>query len=368
MEKLNLHFSLRKVILPICDYYFVKSSKMYATNDLQNFSVTESDLKDGLYLLVGKDLVRQEESESLSYEDYPILEDFEELETQFNIPAEVKNLLSYVNTDDIRHNMTGISFREIDGKLYMEATDGFRAMQKEIAFESRDIKGLEIIVPTAAIKQILKGKPYLIKARLLKDGAIKLSTEDVTIYSKLIDDKFPQITSVLPDYADEMITVRRNELLRAIEDVKAYANKHTKRIGIYKSENGLKILAENITEEFRKEVEIVEKGLRKEVEVYCSITDLQNGAEEKNLLPVKVERILMPIRSEVEEEYFAVQYSYLIDVLKSMESNTVYIGFQTKSRAIIFSEVDLRGETETVLVGSVIGKFKALKQTSLFGN
>jgi DNA polymerase-3 subunit beta len=122
--------------------------------------------------------------------------------------------------DDTRRTLKGVLMSFKDEKLTMVATDGRRLalVEKEMEFPKNSEK--DIVLPAKAVQELQRS--------LNGEGNVKIDVQTskicftlggVQIYSKLIDDAYPNYRQVIPAECAECIAVDRQLLLDALERV-----------------------------------------------------------------------------------------------------------------------------------------------------
>jgi len=123
-----------------------------------------------------------------------------------------------VSQDETRKTLKGVLMSFKDGKLTMVATDGRRLalVEHELDFPAAAEK--DIILPSKVVAELQRS--------LSGDGEVKVKIEksqvsfnlgDTQIYSKLVDEIYPNYRQVIPSSSKEKITVDRKLLLDAID-------------------------------------------------------------------------------------------------------------------------------------------------------
>ena len=156
--------------------------------------------------------------------DFPKLPSDEDAYS-YSVPQQtVKEMLRKVayaaSQDDTRRTIKCVLMRFKDEKLTMVATDGRRLalVEKEIEFSKSDER--DIVLPSKAVAELQR--------TLLSDGdaAIMLQKSQVcfnlgsvTIYSKIMEDAYPNYVQVIPKETAEHISVDRQQLIDALERV-----------------------------------------------------------------------------------------------------------------------------------------------------
>lgn len=123
-----------------------------------------------------------------------------------------------VSQDETRKTLKGVLMSFKDGKLTMVATDGRRLalVEHEIEFPAAAEK--DIILPSKVVSELQRS--------LSGDGEVKITIEktqvafnlgETQIYSKLLDEIYPNYRQVIPQSCSQKIEVDRKLLLDAID-------------------------------------------------------------------------------------------------------------------------------------------------------
>ncbi len=125
-----------------------------------------------------------------------------------------------VSKDDSRKTLKGVLMSFIDGKLTMVATDGRRLALVEHEVEFPGDQNRDIILPNKVVAELQRS--------LSSEGNVSVTVEksqvsfnlgDTQIYSKLIDDVYPNYRQIIPGACSERVTVDRKALLDALDRV-----------------------------------------------------------------------------------------------------------------------------------------------------
>jgi DNA polymerase-3 subunit beta len=258
--------------------------------------------KNGKYTLPGE-----------SPEDFPTPEEKEEvnnIEIEGNtIRRFISKVVHAVNTDEIRRNMAGILFDIKKDELRLVATDGFR-LGKIIRnnFNHEDITESKLIVPTKACNLFLRLNNNNDSTLAFDENIMKISFDNVELYTKLIDDTFPNYESVIPKDNDKKLKIAKSELQNSLKRAEILADVITKRVKLEIRDNSLTIKADN--------PEIGAEG-----EEMIDGSFVSNDGEETNF----------------EEEPFVIAFNagYLLDCLSQIETEEVIFSFSSASKATI---------------------------------
>ena len=120
--------------------------------------------------------------------------------------------------DDTRRTLKGVLMSFKDSKLTMVATDGRRLalVENEVEFPKDAEK--DIVLPSKAVAELqrsMSGEDNL--SLIVQKSQICFTLGSVTIYSKLMDDAYPNYRQVIPKETAEHIAVDRQLLLDALD-------------------------------------------------------------------------------------------------------------------------------------------------------
>lgn len=154
--------------------------------------------------------------------DFPRLKTDEET-SEYVMPRqtlqEMFRKTSYAaSQDDTRRTLKGVLMSFKDSRLTMVATDGRRLalVEKEMEFPKNAER--DIVLPSKAVQELQRS--------LNGEGDVKMEVSvskicfsfgDIQIYSKLMDDTYPNYRQVIPKECAEKIVVDRQLLLSALE-------------------------------------------------------------------------------------------------------------------------------------------------------
>jgi len=136
--------------------------------------------------------------------------------------ATLKEMLRKVyyaaSQDDTRRTLKGVLMSFKDAKLTMVATDGRRLAMVENEVEFPKDYEKDIVLPSKAVAELqrsLNGDGD-ISIRVQK-SQICFNLEALTIFSKLMDDAYPNYRQVIPSNTAECIAIDRQQLLDALD-------------------------------------------------------------------------------------------------------------------------------------------------------
>jgi DNA polymerase-3 subunit beta len=241
---------------------------------------------------------------TLSSEKFPELPEVSD-EWFFSIPArDFKDMVSQtifaVSDDETRYFMNGVFMEKIPGGLVLVATDGRRLSFSKKAFDANipDFKG--IIIPPKILGLVLKRVP--------DEGLIRIAVTEKCIFfrfgsykisSVLIEGQFPNYQKVIPESQKNKIELKRSDLLDALKRVAIFVEQKSRRTFFAISEGLIVISSEE--------------------------SDLGTAREE------------FACEYSGPEATIALNYKYVEDPLKVMNSENISIEFSEPNRAITLS-------------------------------
>lgn len=169
---------------------------------------------------------------SLDEKTYPVLP-FEESETKMVLSAQV--LLDAIQStdfsmakNDARYFLNGVKmeFNNEEKSLKTIATDGHRLAYRSIKVE-KEFESLGIILPSTAIsklKSLLKAEKGDVELTIGRDGNnIHFKFTDYSLYSKLVDGRFPDYRRVIPRVTNMAFLVDREEFKNMLQRIKVFS-------------------------------------------------------------------------------------------------------------------------------------------------
>ena len=242
---------------------------------------------------------------TISSDDFPEIEINEELSPLVVKSALLKRILSKTSfsmaSQDVRYYLNGMLLEIQGDKLNGVATDGHR-----LAFSSAKSGNSEL-----EVRNILPRKAVLELAKLLSPGEtevnlligpsyVEVKTENLSFSSKLIDGKYPDYDKVFPTGNPLPLEIDKEILQAALSRASVLSNEKYRGVRFQLSKNKLKLTANNPEQESAEE----------ELNVDYSGTDLEVG----------------------------FNIGYLLDVLNSVEGNSVNFEFYGEDSSCIIKE------------------------------
>ncbi|HIO04404.1 MAG TPA: DNA polymerase III subunit beta [Gammaproteobacteria bacterium] len=247
---------------------------------------------------------------TLSTLDFPELESKEETDSLSIESKTLKRLLNKtafcMASQDVRYYLNGLLVEYKEGSINTVATDGHR-----LAFATSQLKETAQTAEVEGKRQIIPRKAVLELAKILREendninlsfGNSSLRIEDINLdfSTKLIDGKFPDYEMVLPSGEPDALEISKENLQSALTRASILSNEKYRGVRFELSNNKLKLTANNPEKE---------------------------SAEE--LLEVNYEGSPMEIGFNI---------GYLLDVLATIESETVEINFYGEESSCLIRE------------------------------
>ncbi|MBK8981793.1 MAG: DNA polymerase III subunit beta [Ignavibacteria bacterium] len=336
--------------LPILDniLFQLEGNKLQMTSsDLEIFMRTELDVKgggDGSVAVPAKrllDITRTLTTEKLDFDvneknritikskrgkftlggepsdEFPLPEEKKDMnKIEIKGPV-IKRFLSKiihaVNTDEMRRNMAGVLTEVSADQIKIVATDGFR-LGKIIKtdFKHEADTDEKIVIPYKTAQHILRLNNNEDTVIEYDDHDLKISFDSITIYSKLIDDTFPNYENVIPPDNDKILRISKHAFSDSLVRALIFADVITKRVRLEITASSLQIKADN-----------PEIGSEGEETIDCSFNS-KTGTEDFDKTPFVI----------------AFNAGYLLDAVSQMETEELNISFGNPSKAAIITPTE----------------------------
>lgn len=150
-----------------------------------------------------------------------------------------------MSKEDMRPAMTGTLLEFSKEGLRFVSTDGHRLVKfinKTFVSELQE----QYIIPERAIAVLLKSLGDMdVKIYLSKTYA-SFSINELEFITRLIGEKYPAYSSVIPLENENLLTVNRSEILSAIKRMMLFSTSNSKQVKFSISQNSLEVSAEDI--------------------------------------------------------------------------------------------------------------------------
>ena len=236
---------------------------------------------------------------AMDADDYPGLPVVKAAGTELMLSAGVRACLPCCSTDISKAMLSGIHM----AAGHMEATDGHRMMR--IAVDLPD--GLDLVLPASTMRLL---QDHAVTIAHAAGQAVITTEEDITIYSRILDGKYPDVGALVPPSFSHTITIDRHRLTRALERVALIAEAHNSVIKLEAVGGTIAITAE---------------------------ADANNGKE------------LMRIEGDGTGTW-AFNVHYLLDGLKAFRSyESVTLSANSSTTPVVLTPANVEGQTYLVM-------------------
>jgi len=136
-----------------------------------------------------------------------------------------------VSTDELKPALMGALLEVGENSIVSVATDGHRlAICSRKDYESAGYTG-DVVVPRKFLHLVL---PYLDEqdeaVLWIGENHLTISFDGVTAFSRIIDERYPDYRSVLPQENDKIVKIDREKMLAAVKRVSIYSNRATRQV------------------------------------------------------------------------------------------------------------------------------------------
>jgi len=199
----------------------------------------EMSTQNGTYKLTGE-----------SSENYPSVPSFKEHE-ELQVDNETLRRLIMktafaVSSDELRPAMTGILFQIRNSEIRAVATDGHRLVRFSKSSSASKNVQKEIVIPAKALNLVAKCIEETPTKISLNETQAMFNLGNITLVSRMIDEKYPNYESVIPLDNDRKLIVNKNELLDSVRRTSLYASSTTHLVRISLHKNSVTVSAEDI--------------------------------------------------------------------------------------------------------------------------
>ena len=270
---------------------------MDITNEMQDTRISlsvDNNLKielvtnTGTYDLMGKPV-----------EEFPALPDVNNRKASGIDSSALREIIRMttfaISKDELKPALTGVLFRFEEKKLTTVATDGHRLVryiQKD--FEGKDFAG-DIIIPRKFLNLMNSLLASDENVQIwMGDNSLTASVGSDTIFTRIIDERFPDFESVIPTDNDKELLVEREALLSAVKRVSIFSNRSTHQIALDVAENKTTVRTEDPEKASKAKEEIPSKLTGENVTVGYNAAYLKDI-----LMHLKTKNIVLHLKTAI---------------------------------------------------------------------
>jgi len=165
--------------------------------------------------------------------DYPDLPVVEAPGAELDLTAGVRACMAAVSTDASKQILQGIHM----AAGFMEATDGHRMMRVPIALPD----GIDLVLPASTMKLL---QDRIVTVAATTGQAVIDAGDGITIYSRILDGKYPDVAALIPKTFKHTLTIDRHRFTRCLERVALIAEGHNSVVKLTAVDGFIVITAE----------------------------------------------------------------------------------------------------------------------------
>jgi DNA polymerase-3 subunit beta len=153
--------------------------------------------------------------------DYPAMPVVEAPSAELDLTAGVRACMAAVSTDASKQILQGIHM----AAGFMEATDGHRLMRVPVALPD----GIDLVLPASTMKLL---QDRIVTVAAAAGQAVIDAGDGITIYSRILDGKYPDVAALVPKSFEHTMTLDRHRFTRCLERVALIAEAHNSVVKI----------------------------------------------------------------------------------------------------------------------------------------
>ncbi len=158
--------------------------------------------------------------------------------TRFTMPAKlmerlIDKTLFAVGRDELKPALLGVSFEINATDIRTVATDGHRLVRFINKGFSNSDGTAKVIIPTKFLQLLQTILPDLKEVDFsVANDHVKVETKGTEIYSRVIDEHYPDYQAVIPSGNDKTFTVNANDLMNTVRRISIFANRTTHQLAL----------------------------------------------------------------------------------------------------------------------------------------
>lgn len=149
--------------------------------------------------------------------------------------------------EELKPSLMGVLFHFLETEIMAVATDGHRLVKHQCTGYKGDSYQGDNIVPVKFLSIL---STYLDNDETVTlnigDNHIMMEGHETALYSRIIDERFPEYESVFPKDNDKFLKIDRDVFLAAVRRVSIFSNKSTRQIALRLSPDGMEITTEDV--------------------------------------------------------------------------------------------------------------------------
>lgn len=148
---------------------------------------------------------------------------------------------------DVRYFLNGMLLEVRDSKIFVVAADGHRLSMNFFPIEISKDKSIRVIVPRKGVQEMLRvldGDSPEVEISFSLNH-ITVTSDNLTLTTKLLDGKFPDYQRVIPKGGDKVVYGSREQLKEVFLRASSLFSEKQRGIRLSLTQGSLKILANN---------------------------------------------------------------------------------------------------------------------------
>lgn len=149
-----------------------------------------------------------------------------------------------ISKEDNRYVLTGALMRVANGQVTLLGTDGKRLARAHAVIHMDPSFSGSYIIPLKAVDEILKNLSDEGHATVyLMQDKIAIEAGATTIITKLLSGEYPDVSRVIPEKADQMVTLHREELMSLLRQISLFTSDTNHSVKFTFSDGDLRLSA-----------------------------------------------------------------------------------------------------------------------------
>lgn len=243
--------------------------------------------------------------------EYPLLPEVS-TEHQFSIPADllksiIRETVFAVATSESRPVLTGVNWQIENDELACIATDSHRLARRKTKLENLPSDVSAIVIPGKSLNElnkILEDSTNPVEI-VMTNQQVLFKTEHVLFFSRLLEGNYPDTTRLIPEDFKTSVTIDGKSLLQAIDRASLLAREDRNNVVRFETLEG-------------------------------NVVEISSNSPEIG----KVEEQIQVAAIEGEELKISFSAKYMMEALKAIDGQDVFIQFTGAMRPFILRSVD----------------------------
>ena len=172
---------------------------------------------------------------TLPFQEYPSIpenrhEDIYNIKTR-DLKMILDSIIYAVNNDQLKPSLSGALFSFSEDSVDFVATDGHRLVVIKMTNDSNLSK--DFIIPKKYLNMLnsfIQGQKE--SSLTFSNGHIFINNDSDVLYSRLIDEKYPNYSGVIPQDNNQKLKLQKEDLLNGIKATSIATNKNTNQVSL----------------------------------------------------------------------------------------------------------------------------------------